>query len=118
MLMRIKMRRRPRHQLLEKGELAAQFRFDRRPIARRNNLINRAPFPRSVPPFRNIEVQSYAELRMLTRVSRSLPGGGIAHHETGAGDDPTLMRFDDAAVDVCADPEVIGIHDETAVPRV
>src|SRR5579859_5548168 len=63
-------------------------------------------------PFSQVEMKPNAQCGMRTGVFAGLSGSRPANHEAGAGDDPLLMRPDNAAIDAWAAAKVISVHDQ------
>src|SRR5204862_2382209 len=75
-------------------------------------LVQQPPLAVANLPLGEVEMESEAELAVLTRV-----GGGVtsrlpADHDAGTGDDPSFVGLHDAAVDRLAAAEVVRVDDQ------
>src|SRR5262249_36508855 len=81
-----------------------------------NNLVKLGPIPISATPFSEVEMQPHTQAWAFFGIGGGLESGRPQHHEAGAGDDPCIVRFDNAAIHTGTLPEVIGIHNQESFP--
>ena len=111
-LMGIKMAGITTHQASKKVQLSGDFRFDGRYILQGDDAVHGHPFPRAKGFFPQIDVKPEAEAWMVSGVGRRFGGRRPAYHQAGAGDDPTAVGLDNAAIDTRALAEIIRIDDQ------
>ena len=98
-LVRIEMRGRAIGEAEKCIELMLNFQTDGGGIIEVNDFVKRFPFAVDYGPFGEIEVEADAQVGERFCGDDSFFGGGVAHHQAGAGDDAVLMSMEDAAVD-------------------
>ena len=96
--MRIKMSRRAAEEALEDRKLTLELSTNGSRVLEVDQLVCQLPFLFAPTPLLNVEMQSDAQLPMQTRVLGRVLCGRVAHHQTRAGHDSTLVSFDDAAI--------------------
>jgi hypothetical protein len=111
-LVRVDVGRVPADELPEGGKLTSQLVRHRRDIVRRNYFVHRHPGSAAVGPLSEIEVQTEAEITVLSAVGGSLARGRPAYHEAGARNDAVFVGFDDALVHAETPAEVVGVDDQ------
>src|SRR6266542_3534931 len=113
MLVGVEMGRIATEQLTERGDLTIHLLADGIAV-RWDNLIEWDPLAPSEGPLAKIEVQPDAEVWMLTRIGRRLPGRRPPDHGAGGSQDAVLERPDDAAIHPGTLPEVVRVNDQDA----
>src|SRR4249920_811915 len=100
------------HQIEKNFELVSHFALDGGLIVQANDCIKGYPAAAAINPFAQIEMETEAKLRMGSRVEHGFAGRQPPGHQTRAGDNPMLVRFDNAPVYAWALAKVVGVHDQ------
>src|SRR5258708_3696393 len=111
-LMGINMRGISSHQVVERRHLLLHFLGHSDGIIFFNDLIELAPFTIAISPLPEIEMQTYAQFRVLFSVRGGLRSDGPPYHQAGTSHNSVFMGFDDAAVHSGTLSEVVGVDDQ------
>src|SRR5262249_4770587 len=116
MLMRVEVRGIFSDQASKSGKLPGRLPAYGLEVFLGNNLVKLGPIPISATPFSEVEMQPHTQAWVFLGIGGGLASGRPSHHEADAGDDPRLVRFDNAAIHTGALSEVIGVHDQVSLP--
>ena len=96
----------------ENLQLGPALGLDRGLVLGRAALIGHHPFAFLVVPPTEVDVEADGQRGMIAGVAGGLGARALAHHQTGAGHDASLVGRGDAGVGGLGEAEVIGVDDQ------